>query len=535
MCGIAVAIGWGDQAPAVVERLAAGLMHRGDITDPVISPLPGSAMCTRRLRIVDARHGVQPQTSFDGALVVAFNGEIYNHAELREELSRLGARFSTASDTEVLANALRIWGAEALPRLIGMYAFVALELGSGEFLAARDPFGVKPLYLMRSEDRGYLFCSEIKPLLDAVDEGEVLLLPPGHLLTHRALVDFGSPERICARESPRRSASPETLDSLLAAAVERRIPPDLPFATFFSGGIDSTLIAHYARRFSPQAPGYFLGDARSPDFAFAASYADATAYDLRLVPIDHERLLTSELITAVVGATESFEPEIVRTALCSYLLAECMHQDGFRVALCGEGADELFAGYLPLELAFGDDAALGQDVRLQCLSSMHRTNLQRIDRCTMRFALETREPFLDPSVVEHALALDPAALLDRRDGRPVGKAPLRQIYDLYPDALPRGIRDRTKLPFNEGSGFDASADQSPWCSLAEDLISDTELEDGRRRFESFGINTKEELLYMSKLAETIDVHRVPHLTGRTKLHLRSEFIDAHKHEAGWRT
>ena len=165
MCGIAVAINWED-ADATVRQMIDGILHRGDITDPLVSPAKDTAMCTRRLRIVDARQGAQPQASFDGRLLVSFNGEIYNHAELRQELEKLGIPFRTHNDTEVLANALQVWGAQALKRLVGMYAFVAVDTATGEFLAARDPFGVKPLYLIQSGAR-FLFCSEIKPLLDA--------------------------------------------------------------------------------------------------------------------------------------------------------------------------------------------------------------------------------------------------------------------------------------------------------------------------------------------------------------------------------
>lgn len=188
MCGIAVAINW-DDADATVRRLIAGILHRGGVTDPVVSPGKNTAMCTRRLRIVDARHGEQPGVSFDGRLLVSFNGEIYNHAELRHELEQLGVVFRTQNDTEVLANALQVWGVQALKRLIGMFAFVAYDTATGEFLAARDPFGVKPLYLVQS-GASFLFCSEIQPLLEATVEGDVMLLPPGYLLTRNFCRQF---------------------------------------------------------------------------------------------------------------------------------------------------------------------------------------------------------------------------------------------------------------------------------------------------------------------------------------------------------
>ena len=203
-----------------------------------------------------------------------------------------------------------------------------------------------------------------------------------------------------------------------------------------------------------------------------------------------------------------------------------MAADGFRVALCGEGADELFAGYVPLELAFDQDPALGETVRSQCLSSMHRTNLQRLDRCTMRFALEMREPFLDGGVVGHALGLDAADLVDRRDGLVFGKRPLRALYDLYPDRLPAMIRDRRKQPFNEGTGFDASQTRSPWRDMAEQAVSDADLREAARTFPGHVIDDKEDFYYLRLLSKSLDVNRVPHLKFRTKLHLPDQFLRA---------
>src|SRR6185312_15859400 len=159
MCGIAVAIDW-SEAETAVGQLVREILHRGDITDPLVTPRKDTAMCTRRLRIVDAEHAAQPQFSANGRLAISFNGEIYNHAELRQELAGLGIQFKTESDTEVLANALQAWGYQALERLVGMYGFVAIDVASGEFLAARDPFGVKPIYLIQS-GTGFLFCSEM--------------------------------------------------------------------------------------------------------------------------------------------------------------------------------------------------------------------------------------------------------------------------------------------------------------------------------------------------------------------------------------
>jgi asparagine synthase (glutamine-hydrolysing) len=511
MCGIAVAINWED-ADLVVQQMIAGIRHRGDITDPLISPRKDTALCTRRLRIVDAHNGAQPQASHDGRLLVCLNGEIYNHASLRRELEQLGVAFRTESDTEVLANALCAWGAQALKRISGMYAFVALDMATGEFLAARDPFGVKPLYLIQSAT-GFLFCSEMRPLLDAAPEGEVMLLPPGYFLTRNFCRQFYRlPEPAQLGQG-----SPEALDALLAEAVRVRVPPDLPAAALFSGGIDSTLVMHYARRHQPDMPGYIIAGSDAPDYAYARAYADQTGLDLREVAFEAQSPKTLSLLETVTTAVEAFEPAIIRPALYGWLVSRQIHADGYRVALCGEGADELFAGYGPLEHVFAQGNALGRNVREQCLSMMHRANLQRVDRTSMRFELEVREPFLDLSVVEYALGLDASALLKTVDGLPRGKEPLRALYDLYPDALPAVIRDRRKIHFDEGAGI--ASESAGWPALFEQAISDRDFADGKAQFAGYEIATKEELFYLRALARSLDVNRIPHLKSRTRLYV----------------
>ena len=285
----------------------------------------------------------------------------------------------------------------------------------------------------------------------------------------------------------------------------------------FSGGIDSTLVAHYTRRFRPEAPGYFVGGEEAPYYRYAAAYAERTGFDLRCVPFDAESDRVFARIDDAVDVTESFEPNLIRGAVCSLAVSEKIHQDGFRVALCGEGADELFCGYPPLEIAFQDDITVGQALRNECLSLMHRISLQRVDRCSMRFQLETREPFLDPTIVNYALNADPSALVRSVSGNLVGKKILRELYYLYPDELPAVIRDRTKVPFGEGAGLDATPESSSWKVRFHDAISERDFQDGKKEFAAFGVQTREELYYIRKLAQSMDISRVPHLRGRASI------------------
>jgi asparagine synthase (glutamine-hydrolysing) len=505
MCGIAVAIHW-DNAEEAVKRLVGGIQHRGDISDPVICPRARTAMATRRLRIVDPALGQQPAASFDGMILVSFNGEIYNHKILRAELEALGIAFRTHSDTEVLANALRAWGGKALSRLSGMFAFVALDLRNGEVLAARDPFGVKPLYVIQSGE-GFLFCSEIKPLLEAAPDGDVLLVPPGHFLTRQGCGRFHT------LPATPQEPSPQILDRILDEAVASRLPDDLPAASLFSGGIDSTLMVHYARRHRPDMPAYFAGTSEAPDAIFADAYAQMTGLELRRVECITGPETLNLLENVVVGV-EAFEPVVIRPALYAWQACERIQQDGFKVVLSGEGADELFAGYTHLERAFSHSEEAGQGVRQQCLELMHRANLQRLDRCGMRFGIEIREPFLDARLAAHAMGLGRGALFKNMNGALRGKEPLRALYDLYPGQLPAMIRDRRKIGFDEGAGL---KDAGGWRDLFDGVVSDADLAEGRREFAEYEIAGKEELFCLRALAKSMDIARVPHLKSRLRV------------------
>jgi asparagine synthase (glutamine-hydrolysing) len=400
-----------------------------------------------------------------------------------------------------------------------MYAFVAYNDLTGEFLAARDALGVKPLYAMQV-GAAFLFCSEIRPLLKAHPNALVHALPPGCFLTRKVLQPF----KFIGWERERASLAHDVgrLDGLLDEAVRRRLPPQLPAAVFFSGGIDSTLVLHYARQDRPDTPGYFLGGPGAPDYEFAARYAEATGLDFRPIPLPDPLASPFVKLQEVVRTLETFEPEAIKNAFCTSALSARARQDGFRVVLSGEGADELFAGYPVLEESFTDDEAMGVFVRNQHLLQMHTGVLQRLDRCGMRHQVEIREPFLDPGIVDYALGLRGCELVRPVMGLAQGKQPLRDLYDRYPDLLPHQIRDRQKVPLSVGAGLEAERARSPWEDLAEEHISDADFQDGRRRFEGFDLRSKEELLYMDCLARDLDVHRVPHLTKRARIRFKIE-------------
>lgn len=514
MCGIAAAVDW-PAAGAAVGAVLEGLQHRGRVSDPIAEPFPGAALGTRRLPIVAEAGAAQPKASQDGRILLVLNGEIYNHRELRIALEAEGVLARTGSDTEVLADALQAWGSLALSRIRGMYAFVALDLRTREFLAARDPFGEKPLYVVEDGGR-FLFSSEIRPLLAAVPDKDVLLLPAGHLLTRRGC-------RPAPRPAPAASETgTEDLDTLLRQAVRRCVPPDRPLALLFSGGVDSTLIAHYAQEDGVRARGYFLGDDQAPDYPYARAYAEASGLELRRVSQPAAPGAALAQVDAVVRSLEAFEPSVVRPSYCYFSLGAAVQEDGCDVVLTGEGADELFCGYGPLEAAYAHGSETGGFVRDQCLANLDRAALQRVDRMMMRFGVEARSPFLDADVAGLALRLDPGAFFETgASGALRGKAPLRALYDVRA-GLPGMIRGRVKVPLNEGAGLDQDQKRSPLIEAVDARMTDAEHAEIRDAHKDFGLASKEEAYYFARLAAHLDVARVPHLKARLGLRVPAE-------------
>ena len=325
-----------------------------------------------------------------------------------------------------------------------------------------------------------------------------------------------------ARASSRRSLSARgragrarlraTLDGILSEAVRLRLPADLPVATLFSGGIDRRWSRITRANTAPRRRATSSATRNRRTYRYAADYTATNRLRPAHGAVRSGERGSSAPIDEVVDVTEFFEPNLIRGAVCSLEASRRMHEDGFRVALCGEGADELFCGYPPLEIAF-QTADEGRPIRDECLDLMHRVSLQRVDRCSMRHQVETREPFLDPAVVNYALGFDPPALVGEVGGLPRGKAALRDSTTSIRNCR-RSIRDRAKVPFGEGAGLERARRIRPGSGASNEAISDAELRDGQRKFAAFNLQSKEELYYMRKLAQVMDVSRVPHLTDR---------------------
>jgi asparagine synthase (glutamine-hydrolysing) len=434
-----------------------------------------SALGHARLSILDIARGAQPMSDPKSRSRIVFNGEIYNYAELRKGL---GSRaFRTNSDTEVLLalhddnpDPLR-W----LPKLDGMFAF-AIVSPRGLTLA-RDPLGVKPLYLGWKGSE-VMFASEIKALVGLADH--ICEFPPGHVFTPgiglRRYFRLGTGQQ---QEYDAEVVIDETRDRL-ERAVETRMLADVPVGAFLSGGLDSSLIAALAKRHTPDLHTFCVGLEGAEDI-------EAAQVAARHIGSRHfERVFTMDdairALPKIIYHLESFDCALVRSAVANYFLAE-LASDHVKVVLSGEGADELFAGYAylrrlrPFEL---------KRELIRSTLALHNTNLQRCDRISMAHGLEVRVPFLDDlNVVEYAFRtpvqfkISPVKVTD--------KWVLRKVAD---GLLPEAIVHRPKLKFAEGAGLG-----SRLADHAEKYISDAEFTRAVESETLPKLRSKEEMLY----------------------------------------
>lgn len=405
MCGIAGIVA-NVAAEAVVRRMLARLAHRGPDGEGLAVRRVGRRIATfghRRLSIVDLESGGQPMEDAGlvggagGRAIATFNGEIYDHARTREALAREGARFATRSDTETLVAGYARWGEAVVPRLSGMFAFAAMDLRSGEVLLARDRSGIKPLYWARLSERafeggGLAFASELDALLEVPgvepridDDGlasflfsdyahpphtliqGVRKLAPGELLVLRADGREDGPRRYVAPQVPERSPAPDAraLLETLGEAVESQLMSDVPLGVFLSGGLDSSVVAalarqRLARRGTPQLKAFCI--------AFEESSFDESAHARAVsehLGLEHvEEVLSPRALLEVVDEVLDHldEPLGDHSILPTYLLCRLASRH-VKVALGGDGADELFGGYPTYVAHVRHARALGPLVR----------------------------------------------------------------------------------------------------------------------------------------------------------------------------
>lgn len=471
-------------------RLSRIQRHRGPdwsgihATDHVV-------LAHERLAVVDPESGAQPLHGPDGATVLAVNGEIYNHEELRSGLKE-PYPFRTASDCEVILALYRDRGPDFLADLNGIFAFVLHDRTRQRWIAARDPVGVVPLYMGWDEDGVLHLASEMKALVPVCPR--VREFPPGHLLDSREgrLRPWGDPPWPPYEEVMADPADPGALVPALRAAVRRQLMSDVPFGVLLSGGLDSSIVAALAVEAGPagqRVPSFSVGLRGSPDLAAARRVA-------RHLGTDHHELHFTlqeglDALPDVIRHLETYDVTTVRAATPMYLMARRIRARGVRMVLSGEGADEIFAGYLYFHRAPSARALHQETIRK--LERLHLYDCLRANKAMAAWGVEARVPFLDLEFLDVAMRLDPALKTVPEDG--LEKELLR---DAFGHLLPGSVARRQKEQFSDGVGYgwiDALRDH------AAEEVSDAEL---ARAAEHFPVNpptTKEAHLYRAVFRE----------------------------------
>ncbi|MFC4108539.1 asparagine synthetase B family protein [Micromonospora zhanjiangensis] len=443
MCGIALILGPGADR-AVFRQMLAALTPRGEIDETLLDDAVLAG--TRRLPIVDRDRAVQPWLSADGRWLLCYNGEVFNHRELRRELTGRGRTFRTDSDTEVVLEAFLQWGDDVVHHLQGEFALAVVERPTRRVYLARDPLGVKPLYWSRQGGRLHL-ASEVKALVGV--GAPVTEVPPAH---HGWADDAGWPylepyldlRRLGERQAP--LDDPDEAGKLLRTAfadsVRLRVDTDLTVGVVLSGGLDSSLTLLHVRQEHPDCVAFTVGTPGSEDLTYARRLTADLGVPHEVVEL-RPRDIRSRTVRETIRMSELTEYGDIINAVVSVPLFRRVREAGVRVVLTGDGSDELFGGY-PMYHEVGPERA--RDLFLHKLRNLGRTELQRVDRTSMGHGVEARVPFLDPALVELALRMPLG--LKSRDGR--DKWILREAFA---DLLPDYILNRPKNPMSYSTGL----------------------------------------------------------------------------------
>ena len=484
----------------VVRQMLSSIQHRGREL-PSVKGKEGVWLGCCRLPIVDRDNGNQPVSNESGTIIAVFNGEIYNYNELRTKLIK--HKLSTNCDSELIPH---LYEEESTLGCIqdlvnGMFAIAIYDKVKRQCTLLRDHIGKKPLYVLVSNEKKIVaFASEMKafgvPLDKSIfgSDSEILELKPGERIV---ICEKGTRSTFSKPiwETPSGSIIADMSSAIkeiyegLSEAVNRRLPSDIlePVAVLCSGGIDSLAVAWLANHIGANVTAYVIGTANSHDVRAAIEACNYLNISIRHVICDD--VMVNSVVADVVHCTESFEPNIVRNSLISYLLFRKIRQDGYRIALCGEGADELFFGYADFE------NANKQKLRVELLNDLFRTQLLRVDRTSMAFNVEVRAPFLDREFIKLACRLKEDLNSTSIYGVWQGKATLRQAFL---DKLPWENIVRNKATFSFGAGFgDVSMGvHEPLEQYAKKVLGAAEKGSLERRYTHLDLKTYERALYL---------------------------------------
>ena len=498
MCGILCAFDLKQSnvsiRPQILE-MSKKLRHRGPDWSGIYDA-SNAVLSHERLAIVDPTSGNQPLISPSKKLILAANGEIYNHRALRSTCDS-EYQFQTESDCEVILALYEKEGKDFVKKLNGIFAFAIYDQERDEYFISRDHMGIIPLYMGWDGDGTFYVASELKALEGVCSKIE--LFPPGHYLhsSEGKPVKWYTPdwtEYETVKDNP---TSIEDLHDALADAVHRQLMSDVPYGVLLSGGLDSSITSALAKKFAakriesgdtqtawwPQLHSFSVGLEGSPDLAAAQKVAE------HIGTVHHEIKFTIQegldAIREVIYHLETYDITTIRASTPMFLMARAIKALGIKMVLSGEGADELFGGYLYFHKAPNAEEFHEETVRK--LDKLHQYDCLRANKSLAAWGIEGRVPFLDKEFIEVAMRLNPKDKMitsDRMD-----KWVLRKAFESY---LPESVAWRQKEQFSDGVGYS-------WIDTLKDLVekevTDEQMENAHFRFPAQTPQNKEEFYY----------------------------------------
>jgi len=500
MCGIVCAFDVKESTEVLRPQLlemSKKIRHRGPDWSGIYAD-DKAILAHERLAIVDPASGKQPLLSPDGKLILAANGEIYNHSELRKQFEG-SYDFQTESDCEVILALYQAKGPAFLDEMNGIFGFAIYDTEKDEYFIARDHMGIIPLYMGWDQNGTFYVASELKALEGTCTKIE--LFPPGHYLqsSDGELKQWYSRDWMEYDAVKENETSIQEIKEALEAAVHRQLMSDVPYGVLLSGGLDSSVTSAIAKKYAtkriesgdtadawwPQLHSFSVGLDGSPDLAAAQVVAD------HIGTVHHEIKFTIQegldAIKDVIYNLETYDITTIRASTPMYLMARVIKSMGIKMVLSGEGADELFGGYLYFHKAPNDKEFHEETVRK--LSKLHMYDCLRANKSLAAWGIEGRVPFLDKEFMDVAMRINPKDKMI--NGERMEKWVVRKAFE---DMLPESVAWRQKEQFSDGVGYS-------WIDTLKEVVntevSDEQLANAKFRFPLQTPTSKEEFYYRS--------------------------------------
>ncbi|MFL2577444.1 MAG: asparagine synthase B [Flavobacteriaceae bacterium] len=504
MCGIICAFDIKQDSellrPQILE-MSKKLRHRGPDWSGIYHS-KNAILGHERLAIVDPASGKQPLYSEDSSIILAANGEIYNHLELRKQFEGKYT-FKTESDCEIILALYQEKGSDFVDDLNGIFAFALYDSNKDTYFIARDHMGIIPLYMGWDKEGTFYVASELKALEGICSKIE--LFPPGHYWQSGDVAptqwykrDWRDYDNV--KNNP---TSIEELHDALSNAVHRQLMSDVPYGVLLSGGLDSSITSALAKKFSskrvesddtqeawwPQLHSFSVGLEGSPDLAAARKVSE------HIGSIHHEVVFTIQegldAIRDVIYHLETYDITTVRASTPMFLMARSIKSHGIKMVLSGEGADELFGGYLYFHKAPSSEEFHKETVRK--LDKLHQYDCLRANKSLAAWGIEGRVPFLDKEFIDVAMKINPQDKMI--NGERMEKWVVRKAFEDY---LPESVAWRQKEQFSDGVGYS-------WIDtlkeVVEAAVTDEQMDNAHYRFPLQTPQNKEEFFYRSIFEE----------------------------------